>query len=85
MIQVLGPLGRCFDAVVVFVTNSSLFFRFALANGHTVEASFECLIICSKIKFLALESHDLSQTNKIPIIVVSFLKLTHLRNDCLTN
>ena len=29
--QILGLLGMYFDAVVVFVTNSSLLFRFALA------------------------------------------------------
>ena len=29
--QILGLLGKYFDAVVVFVTNSSLLFRFAVA------------------------------------------------------
>ena len=29
--QILGPLGLYFDAVVVFFTNSSLLFRFAVA------------------------------------------------------
>ena len=31
MIQILGLLGMYFDAVVVFVTNSSLLFRLAVA------------------------------------------------------
>ena len=31
MIQILGLLSMYFDAVVVFVTNSSLFFRLAVA------------------------------------------------------
>ena len=31
--QILGLLGMCFDAAVVFVTNSSLLFRLPL---HTV-------------------------------------------------
>ena len=31
MIKILGLLGMYFDAVVVFVTNSSLFFRLAVA------------------------------------------------------
>jgi hypothetical protein len=31
MIQILGLLGIYFDAVVVFVTNSSLLFRLAMA------------------------------------------------------
>ena len=29
--QILGLLGMYFDAVVVFVTNSSILFRFAMA------------------------------------------------------
>ena len=31
LIQILGLLGMYFDTVVVFVTNSSLLFRFAVA------------------------------------------------------
>ena len=31
--HILGLLGMYFDAVVVFVTNSSLLFRFAMATG----------------------------------------------------
>ena len=36
-------------------------------------------------KNLALESRDLSQTDTILIVVSSFPKLIHLRNDCLLN
>ena len=34
--EILGLLSMYFDATVVFVTNSSLLFRLAMANGHTV-------------------------------------------------
>ena len=52
---------------------------------YIVPLSIWRLIMCSKKKILALESHDLSQTDTILIIVPSFPKLTHLRNDCLLN
>ena len=36
--QILGLLGMFFDAAVVFVTNSSLLFRFAMAILWTVRS-----------------------------------------------
>ena len=36
MMQILGLFGMYFDAVVVFVTNSSLLFRLAMAILWTV-------------------------------------------------
>ena len=42
--QILGLLGMYFDAAVVFVTNSSLLFRFAMAilcNGTKVKIPSE--------------------------------------------
>ena len=50
---------------------------------------FDFLILWNKnkenIKIYALESRDLFHTDTIIIVVSSFPKLTHIRNDCLLN
>ena len=47
--QILGLLGMYFDAAVVFVTNSLILFRLAVATGHTVSKTYENPILRQKI------------------------------------
>ena len=42
---ILGLLGMCFDAVVVFVTKSSLFFRLAVAILCTLTKIADLVVV----------------------------------------
>ena len=71
--------------VIIEKNETKFFFFFATSSWENSNISTKGLIMCSKKKILALESRDLSQTDANIIMMSSFPKLTHLRNDFLLN
>ena len=73
---ILGLLGMYFDAAVVFVTNSSLFFRLAVAILWLSPSNF-----CIFIDFLLLHIVNCPSTKKLP--PMGFLTATCSRGELL--